>query len=250
MTTIAIAKNTFWEVLKSPLFVVLGIVGIVAVVLLGMIPYFTLVLEDDVKMFKDVATAMTLFVGLLLAVLSATKVIDEEIDNKTMLTLLSKPVRRGEIVLGKFLGVCASVAVVVFPSFSRQTPTPKRRRQVLWITFAMIPISAVLSPIGTQFLLPIMTYSFPKEVVPSADLVSWTMFANFALASIHLLMTWHVAQRTRRMLEIMGLCSALLIILLLSGQATDLYIIQVTSVSVWLGAVSLALLAYFQTNTE
>ena len=113
MTTITIAKNTFWEVLKSPLFVVLGIVGIVAVVLLGMIPYFTLVLSDDVKMFKEVATAMTLFVGLVLAVLSASKVIDEEIENKTMLTLLSKPVLRGEIVLGKFLGVCGGVAVVM-----------------------------------------------------------------------------------------------------------------------------------------
>ncbi|NIA07568.1 MAG: ABC transporter permease subunit [Actinobacteria bacterium] len=113
MTTITIAKNTFWEVLKSPLFVVLAIVGMVAVLLLGMIPYFTLVLEDDVKMFKDVATAMTLFVGLLLAVLSGSKVIDEEIDNKTMLTLLSKPVLRGEIILGKFLGVCTAVAVVV-----------------------------------------------------------------------------------------------------------------------------------------
>ena len=113
MTTVAIAKNTFWEVLKSPLFVVLAIVGIVAVFLLGMIPYFTLVLEDDVKMFKDVSTSMTLFVGLILAVLSASKVIDEEIDNKTMLTLLSKPVLRGEIILGKFLGVCAAVAVVI-----------------------------------------------------------------------------------------------------------------------------------------
>ena len=113
MTTTTIARTTFWEVISSPLFVILALVGIVAVVILGIIPYFTLVLADDVKMFKDVAAAMTLFVALLLAVLSASKVIDEEIDNKTMLTLLSKPVLRGQIILGKFLGVCAAVAVVI-----------------------------------------------------------------------------------------------------------------------------------------
>ena len=88
-------------------------VGMVCVVILGFIPYFTLVLQDDVKMFKDVAVAMTLFIALLLAVLSASKVIDEEIDNKTMMILLSKPVLRGEIVLGKFLGVCAAVTLVI-----------------------------------------------------------------------------------------------------------------------------------------
>ena len=113
MTTTTIARTTFWEVINSPLFVVLALVGIVAVVILGVIPYFTLVLVDDVKMFKDVAASMTLFVALLLAVLSASKVIDEEIENKTMLTLLSKPVLRGQIILGKFLGVCAAVAVVI-----------------------------------------------------------------------------------------------------------------------------------------
>lgn len=113
MTTTTIAKNTFLEVITSPLFVILTLVGLVAVLLLGVIPYFTLVLEDDVKMFKDVAASMTLFVALLLAVLSASKVIDEEIENKTMLTLMSKPIRRGQVILAKFLGVCAAVAVVI-----------------------------------------------------------------------------------------------------------------------------------------
>ncbi len=113
MTTTIIARNTFLEIITSPLLVILALLGLVAVVLLGIIPYFTMVLEDDVKMYKDVAVAMTLFIALILAVLSASKVIDEEIDNKTMMTLLSKPVLRGEIILGKFLGVCAAVAVVI-----------------------------------------------------------------------------------------------------------------------------------------
>ena len=94
MTTTTIARNTFLEIITSPLLVILALLGLVAVVLLGIIPYFTLVLEDDVKMYKDVAVAMTLFIALLLAVLSASKVIDEEIDSKTMMTLLSKPVLR------------------------------------------------------------------------------------------------------------------------------------------------------------
>jgi len=113
MITATIARNTFREIITSPLLVILTVVGLLSVLLLGMIPYFTMVLEDDVKMYKDVAVAMTLFIALLLAVLSASKVIDEEIDSKTMITLLSKPVLRGQIILGKFLGICAALAVVI-----------------------------------------------------------------------------------------------------------------------------------------
>jgi len=145
MTTTIIARNTFLEIISSPLLVILSLLGLVGVALLGTIPYFTLVLEDDVKMYKDVAVAMTLFIALILAVLSASKVIDEEIDNKTMMTLLSKPVLRGEIILGKFLGVCAAVAVVIIlcglvimifawfrPPWDRNVPMFSKAAQGLW----------------------------------------------------------------------------------------------------------------------
>jgi len=145
MITATIAGNTFREIITSPLLVILAVVGLLSVLILGMIPYFTMVLEDDVKMYKDVAVAMTLFIALLLAVLSASKVIDEEIDSKTMMTLLSKPVLRGQIILGKFLGICAALAVVIGlcavvimvfawfrPPWDRNVPMFSRGLQGFW----------------------------------------------------------------------------------------------------------------------
>ncbi len=47
MVTPTIAKTTFREVLFSPLYIVISLVGITAVILLGLIPYFTLILSDE-----------------------------------------------------------------------------------------------------------------------------------------------------------------------------------------------------------
>jgi ABC-type transport system involved in multi-copper enzyme maturation permease subunit len=46
-------------------------------------------------------------------VFASTKVVDEEIENRTMLTLMSKPVSRWQVILGKYLGVFLLVLVAV-----------------------------------------------------------------------------------------------------------------------------------------
>ena len=73
--------------------------------------YFTY--YEDFKMYRDVASSFIFLFTLPVMVFASTKVIDEEIENRTMLTLMSKPVSRTQVVLGKSLGVVTLVLVSV-----------------------------------------------------------------------------------------------------------------------------------------
>lgn len=109
MPLLAVARNAFLESIRQPVFVVLVLAGIVALVLNVNLAAFTL--EDDTKLFVDLGLSTLFLVGLLLAAFTATSVLTREIENKTVLTVVSKPVPRPVLVVGKYLGVAAALAV-------------------------------------------------------------------------------------------------------------------------------------------
>jgi ABC-2 type transport system permease protein len=109
MTILAIARNGFLESLRQPVFIVLVVVGILALVLNVNLAAFTL--EDDNKLLIDLGLSTLFLTGLLLAAFTATSVLSKEIENKTVLTVVSKPVSRPALVIGKFLGVAGALTV-------------------------------------------------------------------------------------------------------------------------------------------
>jgi ABC-type Na+ efflux pump permease subunit len=64
-------------------------------------------------MYRDMAASFVCLFSLPVMVFASTKVIDEEIENRTMLTLMSKPVSRWQVILGKYLGVLMLILVCV-----------------------------------------------------------------------------------------------------------------------------------------
>src|SRR5215472_15674246 len=60
-------------------------------------------------MYKDTGLTTISFAGLLLALLTASSTVAEEIDGKTAITLLSKPINRRQFIVGKFLGILLGV---------------------------------------------------------------------------------------------------------------------------------------------
>jgi len=108
MTVLAVARNACLESLRQPVFTVLLLAGIVALVLNVNLAAFTL--EDDDKLFIDLGLSTLFLTGVLLAAFTATSVLTREIDNKTVLTVVSKPVSRPAVVIGKYVGVTAAVA--------------------------------------------------------------------------------------------------------------------------------------------
>ncbi len=102
-----IATNTFIEVIRQPIyFIVLGC----GLFLILLSPYFTLfALMENNKIVKDMGLATILLTGLFLSAFSSSSVIYQEIENKTILTIISKPVARWSFILGKYLGLLFSL---------------------------------------------------------------------------------------------------------------------------------------------
>jgi ABC-2 type transport system permease protein len=109
MTVLAVARNAFLESIRQPVFVVLLVGGILALVLNVNLAAFAF--EDDNKLLIDLGLSTLFLVGILLAAFTATGVLSKEIDSKTVLTVVSKPVSRAALVVGKYLGVVAAIAV-------------------------------------------------------------------------------------------------------------------------------------------
>lgn len=107
----AIAAATTKEAIGQPLFAVVITAGIALIVAFIVIPYNTF--GEDVKMYKDSGLTLVKVLALLLVAWTAGVAVSEEIEGRTALTVLSKPLARWQFVLGKFAGLVL-VALLVF----------------------------------------------------------------------------------------------------------------------------------------
>ncbi len=99
----AIAAVTSKESMSQPLYYVTLAFGLFGLLLFVFIPYNTF--GEDVKVLKDTGLTSIMILAIIVAVWSASVSISEEIEGRTALTLLSKPVRRRQFILGKFTGI-------------------------------------------------------------------------------------------------------------------------------------------------
>lgn len=106
----AIALSTAKEAISQPLFYLLMTIGVVLLLAFIFVPYYTL--GEDVKMLKDSGMALILALAIIIAVWSASVGIAEEIEGRTALTVLSKPVGRYKFILGKFFGILGPVVLM------------------------------------------------------------------------------------------------------------------------------------------
>ncbi len=106
----AIAKTTAKEALSQPLFYVILAIGVFGIMLFPFVPYNTF--GEDVKVVKDAGLTLIMVLSIILALWTASVAIAEELDGRTALTLLSKPIGRRQFILGKFLGILVPVAML------------------------------------------------------------------------------------------------------------------------------------------
>jgi ABC-type transport system involved in multi-copper enzyme maturation permease subunit len=106
----AIARTTGKEAMAQPMFAVLLTIGICGLIIFPFVPYNTL--GEDIKMLKDEGLTMIMVLAIILALWTASVSIADEIEGRTALTLLSKPVSRRQFILGKFLGILLPVAIM------------------------------------------------------------------------------------------------------------------------------------------
>ncbi len=98
-----VAAATAKEAVSQPLFILLTVAGVVALVSYVFIPYNTF--GEDVKMLKTSGMTTIKVLAIAVALWTASVSIADEIEGRTALTVLSKPIGRRQFILGKFLGI-------------------------------------------------------------------------------------------------------------------------------------------------
>jgi ABC-type transport system involved in multi-copper enzyme maturation permease subunit len=103
MKALTIALATAKEAIRQPAFFVLAFLAGSSLVVTIFVSYFTF--GEDIKMYKDTGLTTISFACLILALLTSSSTVAEEIEGKTAITLLSKPINRRQFIFGKFLGI-------------------------------------------------------------------------------------------------------------------------------------------------
>ena len=68
---------------------------------------------QDVKIIKDLGLAAIAIFGLFIATFIGIGLVSKEVERRSIYSLLSKPIRRQELILGKYLGLVLTLAVNV-----------------------------------------------------------------------------------------------------------------------------------------
>jgi hypothetical protein len=110
----AVALAAYREGWRQPMFWLIIIAAIIITWIAVVFPYFTF--GDDYKMMKQVGFDMVMLAAVLFGVLAASMSISEEIEGRTAITLMSKPVNRRQFLIGKFLGIlmaCLAMSLII-----------------------------------------------------------------------------------------------------------------------------------------
>ncbi|MCC6425258.1 MAG: ABC transporter permease [Phycisphaerales bacterium] len=176
-----IARNAFVESLRQPIFLLL-------ILLSGVLQVFNTwntgysmgytesgEVSGDNKLLLDIGMSTVFVAATLLAAFIATSVLSREIENKTVLTVVSKPVDRPLLVIGKYLGVAGAIMVASVT-------------MLIYLLFAIR--HGVMSTAADELDGPVLFFGLSATLL-ALVLAAWTNFFygwNFPQTAVSLLL--------------------------------------------------------------
>ena len=104
-----IAVNVFKESVRDKILYSIVIFAVLLIATSYLIGQLTA--GQDMKMIKDLGLASISVFGLAIAVFIGIGLVWKEVEKRSIYTLLSKPIRRGEFVIGKYVGLLLTLLV-------------------------------------------------------------------------------------------------------------------------------------------
>lgn len=108
----AIARNTFREAVRDR--VLYNLVLFVLLLTACAVFIGQLSASNEAKIIVDLGLSVSLVFGAFIAIFVGTGLVYKEIERRTIYAIFSKPVGRGEFLLGKYLGLCLTLFVNAF----------------------------------------------------------------------------------------------------------------------------------------
>jgi ABC-type transport system involved in multi-copper enzyme maturation permease subunit len=219
----AIALNTFREAVRNK---VLYFLLIFAIFMMGFsMVISTLSISAPEKLIKNMGLFSIDFIGFLIAMFVGVYMVYNELDKRTIYTIVSKPIGRSEFVLGKFFGLLLTiyVNVIIMAAFFfavlyyRQATEPEAITKALyfqnesgewttrmslgWYYFTTVFKSlglGIISLLGyttelTQGLLQAIAMSMLGLAIMTAFAILYSTFTTPTLSAVFTFLTWIIA---------------------------------------------------------
>lgn len=227
MRSLTVAFTTFQESVRQPVFYTLVVLGTVLLVFSFVMPTFTMGIEE-VKFVRDMGLGTYTLCILLLGIFSAANLITTEIENKTAMTVMSKPLRRYEFVIGKFLGIAFSVAF-------------------LGVLLATVFVAIIVAKVTSGDIVSFRTTAY-ESVWPNVEVVFPGLILGLFETLILTAVSVALSTRLPMVLNV-SISFGLFIIASISGPVVD-YLQQQNSNAYRIAKVFYYILPNFQSNTE
>ncbi|MEM7592428.1 MAG: ABC transporter permease [Cyanobacteria bacterium P01_A01_bin.83] len=106
-----IANNGFREVIRERILYFIGFFSLLLILAQRIIPEIAAGTHE--KILLDIGIGAIAILSVIVAIFIGTALINKEIEKRTLLMLIPKPISRAELILGKHLGLTAVLGVMV-----------------------------------------------------------------------------------------------------------------------------------------
>ncbi len=180
-----IAKNSFIEALRQPIFAVMILLGGLLLIVNPSLAMYSMEHGADNKMLIDMSLSTVFLCSLFLAAFTASGVISHEIETRTVLTVISKPVNRPTFIIGKYIGIAGAIAIayyvlsIIFLLTVRHRVLSTAADRVDW----PVVLFGLLGTIGPLIAASAMNY-YAKKPFPSTFAVLLAVGQTVAFALV------------------------------------------------------------------
>lgn len=160
------SANVFQEVIRDRVLYLIALFAIFLAAANQLLPWVSAGEED--RILLNLGMAAIGLLGLVVTVFVGTGLVNKEIDKRTVLVMLSKPISRSEFIFGKHIGLSAVVAVLVLATTA--------------IYFLILSLNNISYPIVS--LLVAVFYLFLELSLITAVAILFGVFTSPLLATL------------------------------------------------------------------
>jgi ABC-type transport system involved in multi-copper enzyme maturation permease subunit len=174
MNIITVARNTFRENIRDR--VLYNLILFALVMTVSSIALGQLTLGYEKKVIVDLGLSAISIFGTLIAVFIGIGLVYKELEKKTVYSLLSKPIRRYEFILGKYLGLLLTLLVNVVVMTAG-----------VWLSMLY---QGGIEPAGYLRILPAVYLILLSLALTTAMALLFSTFSTPALSALFTLFLW------------------------------------------------------------
>jgi len=171
-----VAKITLKEGFRDKVY--LSFLFFAVVLLLFSIFLGMLVVGDPAKVIADFGLATISLFSLLMVIFVGGGSLMKEIQKKTVLVVLSKPITRGEFILGKILGIWIEVVLNIFAMSLFLFLLVASRGSTMWGIFVQAGLLSL--EMGVMAAICILFYTFPTYFLSMLFTLSFYIVGHLA----------------------------------------------------------------------